>query len=44
MEAGDRHHARKAAAERVAVGSLAVGRLLVAAAVLGLFLLWVLSR
>jgi hypothetical protein len=44
LDAGGRHHARKAVAERVAGGSLALGRLLVALALLGLFLLWVLSR
>jgi hypothetical protein len=44
LDAGTRHHARKAAVERVAGGSLALGRLLVAVAVLVLLLLWVLSR
>jgi hypothetical protein len=44
IDAGNRHHARKAVAERVAGGSLAVGRVLVVLAVLGLFLLWVLTR
>jgi hypothetical protein len=43
-DAGTRHHAGKAAAERVAGGSLALGRLLVVLAVLGLLVLWVLSR
>jgi hypothetical protein len=44
LDAGTRHHARKAAAERVAGGSLVLGRLIVAAALLGLLLLWVLWR
>jgi hypothetical protein len=44
LDAGTRHHDRKAAAERVAGGSLALGRLLVAIALLVLLLLWVLSR
>jgi hypothetical protein len=44
LAAGTLHHARKAVAERVAGGSLALGRLLVAVALLGLLLLWVLSR
>jgi hypothetical protein len=42
LEAGTRHHARTAAAERLAGGALAMGRLLVLLALLGL-LLWVLS-
>lgn len=44
IEAGTQHHARKAVVERVAGGSLAIGRLLVALAMLGLLVLWVLSR
>ena len=43
LAAGDRHHARKAVAERVAGGMLTLGRLLVAAALLVL-LLWLLTR
>ena len=42
--AGDRHHAGKAAAERVAGGTIGLGRLLVVLAVLGLLLWWVLAR
>lgn len=42
-DAGTRHHERKAAVERVAGGSIRLGRMLVLAALLGL-LLWVLSR
>jgi hypothetical protein len=39
--AGKRHHARKAVAERVAGGAIALGRLLIAlAAVALLLLLW----
>ena len=44
MEAGERHHARKAVAERVAGGFVGIGRLVVVLAVLVLLLLWVLSR
>ena len=41
LAAGDRHHARKAVAERVAGGSITLGRLLaVLAAVALLLLLW----
>ncbi|AGA31708.1 hypothetical protein [Singulisphaera acidiphila] len=39
LAAGDRHHARKAVAERVAGGSIRLGRALVLLAALGL-LLW----
>ena len=39
LDAGTRHHARKALAERVAGGSIALGRLLIALAVVVL-LLW----
>jgi hypothetical protein len=44
LEAGTRHHERKAAVERVAGGSIAIGRLLAALALLALLLAWVLSR
>jgi hypothetical protein len=45
LAAGTRHHDRKAAAERLAGGALALGRLLVAAAaVLALLLLWMIGR
>jgi len=44
MEAGERHHGRKAAAERMAGGFIGVGRLVAVLAVLALLLLWVLSR
>jgi hypothetical protein len=41
LEAGDRHHGRKAAAERVAGGAIGLGRFLaVLAAVVLLLLLW----
>jgi hypothetical protein len=41
LDAGTRHHARKAAAERIAGGSIMLGRLLAAlAAVVLLLLLW----
>jgi hypothetical protein len=43
IAAGNRHHAAKASAERVAGGSLALGRLLIVVALLGL-LFWVLTR
>jgi hypothetical protein len=43
LDAGTRHHDRKAAAERVAGGALALGRLLLAVALLAL-LLWMLYR
>ena len=42
-DAGNRHHARKAVAERLAGWALGLGRLLVVLALLGL-LLWVLTR
>jgi hypothetical protein len=44
LEAGRRHHRRKAAAERVAGGSIGLGRVLAVLAGLGLLLLWVLTR
>ena len=40
LEAGTRHHRRKAVAERVAGGSINVGEMLVIAALLILALLW----
>jgi hypothetical protein len=43
LDAGTRHHERKAVAERMAGGALAAGRLLLIAG-LGLLILWVLSR
>lgn len=42
--AGDRHHARKAVVERVAGGTIGLGRVLVVLALLGLALIWVLTR
>ena len=39
LAAGTRHHARKAVAERVAGGSIALGRFLIALAALALLLL-----
>ncbi len=44
LEAGERHHAGKAAAERVAGGFIGIGRLVAVLAVVALLLLWVLSR
>lgn len=44
LDAGTRHHEEKARAERRAGGWLAIGRLLVAVAIVALLLLWVLSR
>jgi hypothetical protein len=40
LDAGTRHHARKAVAERVAGGSIGIGRLLVGVALAVLLLLW----
>lgn len=41
LAAGDRHHARKAVAERIAGGSITLGRFLIAlAALVLLLLLW----
>ena len=42
--AGTRHHARKATVERVAGGSIALGRLLLFFALLALAVLWAASR
>ncbi len=39
LAAGNRHHARKAAAERIAGGWIVLGRILAALALLALFLL-----
>ncbi|SIO55726.1 hypothetical protein SAMN05444166_5133 [Singulisphaera sp. GP187] len=39
LDAGGRHHARKAVAEWVAGGSIAIGRLLAVLSILGLLLL-----
>jgi len=39
-----RHHAHKATAERVAGGSIAIGRVLIFVARLALALLWAVSR
>jgi len=44
MEAGGRHHGRKAAAERVAGGFIGIGRLAAVLAVVALLLLWVFPR
>ena len=43
LDSGSIHHTRKATAERVAGGSIALGRILITVALLAL-LLWVLSR
>jgi hypothetical protein len=39
LDSGDRHHARKAVAERVASGSIGLGRVLIILAVVALLLL-----
>jgi hypothetical protein len=44
LDAGDRHHARKALAERVAGGAIGLGKTLVVIALLFLGLLWLLWR
>lgn len=44
LASGNRHHARKAVAERVASMALTLGRWLIVLAVLGLFLLWLRTR
>jgi hypothetical protein len=44
LDAGNRHHARKAVAERVAGGAIGLGKTLVLAAVLLLVLLWLVWR
>ena len=41
LVAGNRHHARKAVAERLAGGSIAVGRFLAILAVLAVLLAWI---
>lgn len=40
LDAGERHHERKAVAERVAGGSIGIGRVLIAIALVLLLLLW----
>lgn len=44
LAAGNRHHARKAVAERVAGGAITLGRVLMLLACLGLFLWLVVFR
>jgi hypothetical protein len=44
MDAGTRHHERKAVAERVAGSSISIGLLLVAVALVFLLLLWLVWR
>lgn len=44
LAAGDRHHARKATAERSAGRLLQVGQRLILAALLTFFVLWILGR
>jgi hypothetical protein len=44
LDAGTRHHARKALAEQVAGWSIAIGRVIVVAVVLILLLLWLVWR
>ena len=44
LDAGTRHHERKAVAERVAGGSIGLGRVLIAAALVLLLLLWLVWR
>jgi hypothetical protein len=44
LAAGERHHARKSVAERVAGGAIGLGWRLVVLAALALLLWWVLSR
>jgi hypothetical protein len=43
IDAGTRHHSRRAAAERVAGGAIRLGQMIVVAALL-LLVLWVISR
>ncbi len=43
-EAGAVHHEEKAAAERAAGGSIAIGRILIVVALLALAVLWALSQ
>ena len=40
LDAGTRHHERKAVAERIAAGSIGLGRTLIAVALVALLLLW----
>jgi hypothetical protein len=44
LDAGTRHHERKAAAEHVAGGSIGIGRALIVAALVLLLLLWLVWR
>lgn len=44
LDAGTRHHERKAVAERVAGGSISLGRVLVAVGLVILLLLWLVWR
>jgi hypothetical protein len=44
LHAGTRHHERKAVAERVAGGSIGIGRTLVVVALVLLLLLWLVWR
>ncbi len=44
LEVGERHHERKAVAERIAGGFIGIGRLVAVLAVLAMLLLWALSR
>jgi hypothetical protein len=44
LKSGEKHHARKATAERSATRLLWIGQRVVIAALIALFLLWVLSR
>lgn len=44
LDAGTRHHDRKAVAERVAGGSISLGRLIVAVAMVVLLLIWLVWR
>jgi hypothetical protein len=44
LDAGTRHHERKAVAERVAGGSIGLGRMLVVLALVLLLLLWLVWR
>jgi hypothetical protein len=43
-DAGTRHHAEKATAERIAGGSITLGRILLLLAVLGLLAAWAVLR
>jgi hypothetical protein len=44
LDLGDRHHARKAAAERIAGGSIGIGRMLIVVALAALLPLWLVWR